>query len=396
LVLAPLSWLARLARSRTSLAPSPQRSPFFGYEAAAQGLGFAGTASGQSQLLAPGRRDNEPPVRLPAEGASLSAFFRALVLFGLLAFTFTPATARAEGLKAGILKFGTVEWLLDVIKQHKLDAKEGYELSTLALASNNALQVALLGREADVIVTDWFWVLRQRAAGDDFQFAPYSTAVGAVMVPASSPIKSIEDLRGKKIGVAGGPLDKGWLLLRARSLDTNAGDLSEAARPVYGAPPLLNQQAIYGDVDALLTYWHFAAQLEAAGFRRLTTVTDLMKQVGLKTELPLIGFAFSGKLAKAKPDVVAGFVRSVRAAQDILLKSDAEWERIRPLMRPASDAEFITLRDRYREGITFAWGPDQQAEAAKLFGILARLGGDDLTGKNVAFDPQIFWQAPSN
>jgi NitT/TauT family transport system substrate-binding protein len=118
--------------------------------------------------------------------------------------------------------------------------------------------------------------------------------------------------------------------------------------------------------------------------------------VGLKTELPLIGFAFSGKLAKAQPDVIAGFVRSVRAAQDILLKSDAEWERIRPLMRPASDAEFATLRDRYREGITFAWGPDQQAEAAKLFGILAKLGGDDLTGKNVAFDPQIFWQAPSN
>jgi NitT/TauT family transport system substrate-binding protein len=65
-------------------------------------------------------------------------------------------------------------------------------------------------------------------------------------------------------------------------------------------------------------------------------------------------------------------------------------------MRPANDAEFIALRDRYREGITFAWGPDQQAEAAKLFGILAKVGGEDLTGKNVTFDPQMFWQAPSN
>jgi NitT/TauT family transport system substrate-binding protein len=329
------------------------------------------------------------------EGGSLSALFRPFVLL-LLILCLAPISARADTLRAGILKFGTVEWLLDVIKRHKFDAQEGYQLSSLALASNNALQVELLGREADVIVTDWFWVLRQRAAGDDFQFAPYSTAVGAVMVPANSPIKDVADLKDRKLGVAGGPLDKSWLLLRARSRATSAGDLIQTARPIYGAPPLLNQQMIYGDVDALLTYWHFAAQLEAAGFKRLASVSDLMKEVGLKTEIPLIGFVFSGKLAKAKPDVIAGFIRSARAAQDVLLKSDAEWEQLRPLMRPQNDAEFIALRDRYREGITFAWGPDQQAEAAKLFGILAKVGGDELTGKNVAFDPQVFWQAPSN
>jgi NitT/TauT family transport system substrate-binding protein len=320
---------------------------------------------------------------------------RLLLVLALLAGLET-APARADTLRAGILKFGTVEWLLDVIKHRSLDKHEGYDLATLALASNNALQVALLGGEADVVVTDWLWVLRQRAAGDDFLFAPYSTSVGAVVVPASSPIKSIADLAGKKIGVAGGPLDKSWLLLRARSIDTRAGDLIQSARPIYGAPPLLNQQAIYGDVDALLTYWHFAAQLEAAGFKRLASVSELMKQAGLKTEIPLIGFVFSGKLAKAKPDLIAGFVRSARDAQQILLKDDAEWERLRPLMRPANDAEFVAMRDRYREGITFSWGPEQQAEAGKLFGILAKVGGEELTGKNVTFDPQIFWQAPTN
>ena len=42
-----------------------------------------------------------------------------------------------------------------------------------------------------------------------------------------------------------------------------------------------------------------------------------MKQAGLKTEIPLIGFVFSGKLANAKPDLIAGFVRSARDAQQI-------------------------------------------------------------------------------
>lgn len=319
-----------------------------------------------------------------------------LWLAAILATVLALQPARAESLKAGLLKFGTVDWLVNVIKHHKLDAREGYELNALALASTNAIQVALLGGEAEVIVSDWFWVLRQRAAGDDLRFAPYSMAVGAVMVPANSPIRSVAALKGRKIGVAGGPLDKSWLLLRARGMGADAGDLAESAEPVYGAPPLLNQQALWGEVDAVLTYWHFAAQLEAGGFRRLASVSELMKDVGLTAEIPLIGFVFPGKLVREKPQLIAGFMRSARAAQDILAKSDAEWERIRPLMRPGSDAEFIALRDRYREGIGFAWGPEQQAAAGKLFDILARIGGEELTGRKVAFDPQIFWQAPAN
>lgn len=327
--------------------------------------------------------------------AWLSKRMRFAVLALGLAMLAGSAQARAE-LKMGVLKFGTVEWLVSVIKHHGLDAKEGYDLTSLALASNNAIQVALLGREADIIVADWFWVLRQRAAGDDLLFVPYSTAVGALLAPAASPLRSVAELKGKRIAVAGGPLDKSWLLLRARALATPAGDLAQTATPLYGAPPLLNQQAIWGEADAILTYWHFAAQLEASGFKRLASVADLMKDVGLKDDIPLIGFVFSGRLAKERPDTIAGFVRSARAAQDILLKSDTEWERLRPLMRPASDAEFLALRDRYREGIGFAWGPDQQAEAGKLFAILAKIGGEELTGKKVAFDPHMFWQAPSN
>jgi NitT/TauT family transport system substrate-binding protein len=319
----------------------------------------------------------------------------ALLMAALLMIP-APMTARADSLKAGLLKFGTVEWLTDVIKFHQLDKKAGYDLETLMLASNNATQVALMGKEAELIVTDWFWVLRQRKAGGDFLFVPYSTAVGALMVPGNSPAKTVADLKGKRIGIAGGPLDKSWLLLRAVGMKTPAGDLSSTASPVYGAPPLLNQQALYNEVDGLLNFWHFAAALEAKGFRRLVTVSDMMTSVGLKGPIPLIGFVFPEKVAKAKPNVIAGFLRSVKEAQDIMAKSDAEWDRLRPLMRAASDEEFRLLRDRYREGMTFAWGPEQHADAKKLFEILAGLGGEELTGKDVVFDAAMFWQGPSN
>ena len=76
-------------------------------------------------------------------------------------------TQAAETLKVGVLKFGTVNWLMDVIKHHKLDRKNGFELEILPLASKNATSVALLSGEADSIVTDWLWALRERARGGD-------------------------------------------------------------------------------------------------------------------------------------------------------------------------------------------------------------------------------------
>ena len=110
--------------------------------------------------------------------------------------------------------------------------------------------IALLGHEADIIVTDWFWVMRQRSLGGDYLFMPYSAALGGVIVPGDSPIKSVADLKGKKIGVAGGPIDKSWLLLRAYAIKSGAGDLVAAATPVFAAPPLLNEQAAAGRIDA--------------------------------------------------------------------------------------------------------------------------------------------------
>ena len=84
------------------------------------------------------------------------------------------------------------------------------------------------------------------------------------MVAANSPIKGIADLKGKKLAVAGGPLDKSWLLLQG--LARRAGiDLRNQATIVYGAPPLLTQKALQGENDATLTYWNFCADLEEQG-----------------------------------------------------------------------------------------------------------------------------------
>jgi len=65
---------------------------------------------------------------------------------------------------------------------------------------------------------------RARALGDDLVFYPYSSTLGAVMVPANSPIEDVIGLKGRKPGVAGGLLDKSWLLLQAFVRRSGAAD----------------------------------------------------------------------------------------------------------------------------------------------------------------------------
>ncbi|HLB80260.1 MAG TPA: ABC transporter substrate-binding protein, partial [Dongiaceae bacterium] len=93
-----------------------------------------------------------------------------------------------------VLKFGTVNWELDVIETHGLDKAEGFDLQVVELAGKDATTVALQAGDVDVIVTDWIWVSRARAEGAAFTFVPYSTAVGGLMVPADSPVRTLADL----------------------------------------------------------------------------------------------------------------------------------------------------------------------------------------------------------
>ena len=155
---------------------------------------------------------------------------------------------------------------------------------------------------------------------------PFSAALGGVIVPADSPIKSVTDLKGKKIGVAGGPIDKSWLLLRAYGIKNGAGDLAATATPVFAAPPLLNEQATAGRIDALLNFWPFAVKLEATGYRPMVSVSQIMQSLGIENPLPLVGFVFGAGLAQDGRGVMQGFSRAVQKGQSILAASDQEWE----------------------------------------------------------------------
>ena len=256
----------------------------------------------------------------------------------------------AEKVRVGVLKFGTVNWELNTVKEHKLDAANGVDVEISYFAGEDATNVAMLAGELDVIVSDWLWVSRQRAEGEDFTMAPYSTSVGAMMVKADSPVKTLADLKGRKIGIAGGPDDKSWLLIQALAKRDHGIDLSVENDVVFGAPPLLSEKAASGELDAVLSFWHFCARLEANGFRRLIGAEEAAKALGASGQVSALGYVFHEKWADANPLAAMGFVKASAAAKELLGKSDEEWVRLAPVIKAEGKA-LETLRNRYREGI---------------------------------------------
>ncbi|BCX16602.1 MAG: ABC transporter substrate-binding protein [Geminicoccaceae bacterium] len=324
-------------------------------------------------------------------GSIRSRWRAMLVLLACLVAAPLAAAGDLGTVRAGVLKFGTVSWELDVIKRHGLDTKEGFTLQVQEFAANDAASIAFMGDNVDVVVEDWLWVARQRAEGVAVSFIPYSSAVGALVVRPDRGIARLTDLTGKKLGVAGGALDKSWLILQALARRDAGLELASAASPAFGAPPLLSEKLLSGELDAVVTYWPFAARLEAKGMTRLIGIADAQEALGVPRTTPQLGYIFKESWAKAAPERVAAFARASRAAKAIMKESDAEWEKLRPLTRAEDDATLVALRQRYREGIVASWGEAERQAAAKLFAVLAELGGEKLVGKAKTLPDGTFW-----
>ncbi len=297
-----------------------------------------------------------------------------------------------EKVRVGVLEFGTVNWELDVMQQHKLAEQQGIELEIMPLASADASTVALQGGAVDVIVSDWVWVARQRAAEQDYTLFPYSTAVGSVLAKPQAAIKTLADLTGKKLGVAGGANDKSWLFLQAYAKKTANLDLSQAATVQYAAPPLLNELMQKGDLDAVLNFWHYAARLQIDGLQTVMSMPQVLEGLGIQKDLPLIGWVFSEKWAKEHSAAAKGFLSASYAAKHLLKTDDNEWQRLRPRMKAENDQVFNALREAYRAGIPACFGEKQQQAANTAFTILAETGGKALVGDLTSLPAGTFWQ----
>lgn len=320
----------------------------------------------------------------------------ALICAALLTMMPSAATHAAvphdvPQLRVGVLEFGSVSWELDTVQRLGLARKHGIHLEVVPLASENAMKVALLSGRVDLIVSDWFWVALLRSHGQHYQFVPYSKTVGAVIVNPTAGIQSLADLKGRRVGVAGGPVDKSWLIALAYARKEYGIDLLSVAQPQFAAAPLINHLMLAGELPAAINFWQYNARLLAQGMQPVITVEQMLKGLGVKTAPPLLGWVFSQRWAATHGDALRAFIAATYGAKQELASSDAAWQPLQSKVKPESAAVFVAIRQGYRDGIVDQFGAPQIRAAEQLFRLVAEESHGQLTGGMSELPPNVFW-----
>lgn len=298
----------------------------------------------------------------------------------------------SEDVRVGVLKYGTVNWEIDVIKHYQLDKKYNFNLQITPLSNKNASAVALQSNAVDIILGDWLWVNRQRFNGKNYSLFPTSIASGGLYIDGKSAISSLHDLKHSKIGIAGGSVDKNWLLLQAYAQKIHQFNIKHNAELVFATPPLLNRLMLRGNVDSAINFWHYNARLSAKGYRLLISVPEMLSELGITGQVPLLGWVFDQNWATEQNVKLTAFLAASNEAKQRLLLCDNEWKRIRKLTKAENDDVFNALKNEYRNRLLTNFSTKEINTSKQIFTILAEQGGRDLVGKATTLAEQTFWQ----
>ncbi|TRO40503.1 sulfonate ABC transporter substrate-binding protein [Pseudomonas sp. ALS1131] len=202
---------------------------------------------------------------------SLVALFAAAISFGAITH------AHAETLRIGYQRYGTLVLLKAKGTLEKRLAEQGVEVKWTEFPGGPQLLEGLNVGSVDFGVTGETPPVFAQAAGADLLYVahePPAPSGEAILVPKDSPIKSVAELKGKKV-----VLNKGsnvhYLLVRALE---DAGLKYSDITPVYLPPADARAAFERGSVDAWVIWDPFQSaaekQLQARSLRDGTGLVD--------------------------------------------------------------------------------------------------------------------------
>jgi NitT/TauT family transport system substrate-binding protein len=249
----------------------------------------------------------------------------ALAAFSLGAHAQAKPAGDGGTVKIMINPAGTMGIGPAVIKKYGFDKKHGINLEVVSYSDQKSATAAIQSGSAEMVVFDWLAAARLRASGTPVVgIAPFLTYVNSVVVTKDSPLKTLADLKGKRVGVAH-KTGFDWIIMQAAAQKLYKMDLGKDIEVREGAVPLLRGLIEKGDLDATQMWNSLAPEMLASGkYRTMVSIRELTQQMGLPT-VPFLFFSMREDYAKAHPGNARAFVAAYQDAVEVLMKDDEVW-----------------------------------------------------------------------
>jgi ABC-type nitrate/sulfonate/bicarbonate transport system substrate-binding protein len=279
------------------------------------------------------------------------------------------------GLISGAQEF--VDFVMD--KHGMLDAV-GLQPDRTKSLSPATLHLMVAEHKVDIGFGGFTTMATARAEGKDLivihgVFSP----VNMVFVPKDSQIKSLADLKGKKLGVFGNTSSTtfGFLALLARKWHGIDLFNEQAVRIVPQPGPLLVELLRRGDVDAALLGTTESIKMFAED--RFRMLLDLSEEYRARTNgrAPAhVTIATNEQFAKEHPDIVRDYLKAYEAAAAYIREHREVWAEYLKTIEVTDPKEVALFEEKMGPNIVSIWDKEQIAVQMDYLKLVHDVIGD--------------------
>ena len=257
------------------------------------------------------------------------------VLFAFVCATLAVLPAYAQKARIGYWTSGFSLGFGAVMEQMKFAEQQGLDVEWVKFAEVNGPTRAIVSHGIDIAFAAPSTASMQ-IAGDGVPIKiVLATQIleGQIVVLPNSPLKSPQELKGKKIGMS--PPGSATHAITSAILENNFGLKTADFSVVPGNEGRLAQFLVQKEIDAAAIRSVTIAQIDESKPRRLASIVDEWKKLTKSNAVPILAVTIvhNDYLAK-NPQAVAQFIAAVRKALEFGAK---ERQRVAEILQKSAN-----------------------------------------------------------
>jgi NitT/TauT family transport system substrate-binding protein len=321
--------------------------------------------------------------RLVAITPILPALVAVLLLWGL-GLGCSPAAAPSadapRNFSLGYLT-GAQDFIIFVMDSQKLLERYHLQPDRKKFLNPPSVQLMIAENQVDIGFGGFTTMANARAQGKDVIivrgiFSP----VNAVFVPLDSPIKSVADLRGKKMGSFGGPGSTTLAFFGVIASKWYGLDIFRDVEQITAPGPALDNLLERGEIDAALMGTMESIRFTAQ--KKYRVLADLSEEYQARQgRAPAhVMVSTSEQFAREHPDIIKDFLRAYEDALQFSKNNPEVWAAYGKTVGMTAEPEIALLREKMSANLIERWDEEQIATQQEYLRFVQSVLGERVFG----------------